>query len=27
VLGAYVRRQLERPSLAETLPPNVPMRG
>jgi glutathione S-transferase len=27
VLGAYLRRQLERPSLAETLPPNVPMRG
>ena len=27
VLGAYVRRQLERPSLAETLPPNVPVRG
>jgi glutathione S-transferase len=27
VLGAYVRRQLERPSLAETLPPNLPIRG
>lgn len=27
VLGAYVRRQLERPSLAETLPPNLPVRG
>jgi glutathione S-transferase len=27
VLGAYLRRQLERPSLAETLPPNVPIRG
>ena len=27
VLGAYLRRQLERPSLAETVPPNVPMRG
>jgi glutathione S-transferase len=27
VLGVYVRRQLERPSLAETLPPNLPIRG
>lgn len=27
VLGTYLRRQLERPSLAETLPPNVPFRG
>jgi glutathione S-transferase len=27
VLGAYVRRQLERPCLAETLPPNLPIRG
>lgn len=27
VLGAYVRRQLERPSLAQTLPPNLPIRG
>lgn len=26
VLGAYSARQLARPSLAETLPPNVPMR-
>jgi glutathione S-transferase len=26
-LGAYLRRQLERPSLAETLPPHLPMRG
>jgi glutathione S-transferase len=25
-LGTYLARQLERPSLAETLPPNVPMR-
>lgn len=27
VLATYARRQLERPSLAETVPPNVPMRG
>lgn len=26
-LNAYVARQLERPSLAETVPPNVPVRG
>ena len=27
VLATYLRRQLERPSLAETVPPNVPVRG
>ena len=26
-LNAYLARQLERPSLAETLPPNLPIRG
>jgi len=27
VLNGYVARQLERPSLAETVPPNIPVRG
>jgi glutathione S-transferase len=27
VLAAYLARQLERPSLAETVPPNLPIRG
>jgi len=27
VLNAYLARQLERPSLAETVPPNLPVRG
>jgi glutathione S-transferase len=27
VLGTYLRQQLERPSLSETLPPNVPVRA
>ena len=27
VLAAYLGRQLERPSLAETVPPNLPIRG
>lgn len=27
ILGAYLRHQLERPSLAETVPPNRPIRG
>jgi len=26
-LNAYLARQLERPSLAETVPPNLPVRG
>jgi hypothetical protein len=26
-INAYVERQLQRPSLAETAPPNLPMRG
>lgn len=27
VLASYARKQLERPSLAETVPPNLPVRG